>query len=329
MATSGTATFNETITQIVDGALRKIGKLGQDQSTNGAGTIYTNATLALNSLIKSWQAMGLHVWTEEEGIVFPEPGQFVYNLGLDASGTQSTDNSCGYLDYVAGQTAAASALGSHTITVASAVGLANGQTIGVLLATGAMQWTTINGAPAGNVVTLTAALAAAVAAGAVVIAYATANKLIRPLKIPKARLITFQGQLPQEIPMLVLSRQEYMDLPSKLSPGTPTQFFYAPKTPQGLLYIWPVPVMAIYGIRFTWYRPLYDVTAANQNVDFPVEWIQPLIWALAEEIGPEFGVNPQRWAQIVQKAQQSRDMAEGWDRESEPIQFGMDWDGME
>lgn len=62
---------------------------------------------------------------------------------------------------------AASSAGSVTVT--SATGIASGDVIGVLLDTGLTHWTTVNGAPAGNVVTLTAVLPGAAASGRAVV----------------------------------------------------------------------------------------------------------------------------------------------------------------
>jgi hypothetical protein len=52
-----------------------------------------------------------------------------------------------------------------TITVASATGIASGDTIAILLDDETTHFTTVNGAPAGNVVTLTVAMPGAAAIG--------------------------------------------------------------------------------------------------------------------------------------------------------------------
>lgn len=316
MTTSGTATFNATIQQIVDAALRKLGQLGDDES---AGlSLYSNAVIALNSLIKSWQALGIHVWTEEEAILFLQPGQAMYTLG-----GATTDNCVDANSYRQTTTTLAAAAAANSVTLTSVVGLAIGQKIGVLLVSGAMHWTTISNL-VGAVATLTAVLPAAVNAGAIVVTYATTAAIIRPLKVPRARLLNLTSGLltPLDKP---LSRQEYMDLPNPLSQGVPSQFFYAPKLVSGLLYVWTLPVQAIYALRFTWYRPLYDATATTETADFPQEWIEPLTWALAQTLGPEFDVPPPRWQMVVTMAAATLDMVRSWDRESEDIQFGMDW----
>lgn len=56
-------------------------------------------------------------------------------------------------------------ISATSITVTSATGIANGDVIGVLMDTGQTHWTTVSGAPAGNVVTLAVGLTAAAASG--------------------------------------------------------------------------------------------------------------------------------------------------------------------
>lgn len=271
----------------------------------------------MNALVKGWMASGLHVWTEQEGILFPQPGQARYLIG----GT-TTDNACANTDWGLGVLALAANTGATQVQLVAGTVPTNGQNIGVLLNTGLMFWTTVSGAPVGTVVGLAQALPSAASAGGFAPFYTT--RLIRPLRIPKARQLQFQGL--NEIPMNEpLSRQGYMDLPNKLTPGSPTQFFYSPQLVSGELYIWPVPSQAVYGIRFTWYRPIYDFTDPSQTADFPQEWILPLTWALAEEMGPEFDVPADRWGMIRTKASEAKEMASCWDRESEDVQFGIDW----
>jgi hypothetical protein len=60
---------------------------------------------------------------------------------------------------------AASAGGTTTVTLTSVTGVTSGDVLGVELDTGAWHWTTVSGAPAGNTVTLAAALPAAAASG--------------------------------------------------------------------------------------------------------------------------------------------------------------------
>lgn len=316
MATSGLASWNPIVQDIINAALRKIGAIGEDEVANT--NQQANAEMALNGLLKAWMAMGLHVWTEEEAILFLQPGQRRYLIGSTA-----TDNACDANSYVQTSLTATAAPAATSLQVGSIAGLANAQIIGIVLDAGTVFWTTISGAPSGLTVTLAAGLPSQASAGAMVFAYTA--RIFRPLKIPNARSLNLVSGI--ETPMSIMSRQEYMDLPNKTTPGIPLQWFYSAQLDNGELYTWPLEVLAQYAMRFTWYRPIFDVTSVSQTLDFPQEWSLPLTWALAEEMGAEFDVPAQRWTLIQQKAAMAREMAADWDRESEPIQFGVDMTG--
>ena len=317
MTTSGTSSFNPAVIEIIDMAYRKIGAISEDETPTAA--MYNSASFQLNSMIKGWMALGIHVWTEEEAILFLQQLQHRYLLG----GT-NTDNCCDANAYILAQLEQAAAGGATTVTLETAVGIADGNYFGVVLDSGAAFWTKVSGAPVGNVVTLAAPLPAGSSASAENFCFAYATKIVRPLKVPRVRLLTYQGL--QETPMTVLSRKEYMNLPQKTNPGTPTQFFYTPQLVSGEFYAWPNPANANWGARMTWYRPLQDVTSVAQTADFPQEWINPLGWNLAREMGPEYGCPAQLWAIIKSEAAEKLDMVQSWDREPEPIYFGMSFD---
>lgn len=315
MATSGTSSFNPSITAIINMAYRKIGAIAENEVPTAG--MYEDAAFQLNGLIKEWMATGIHVWTEEEAILFFQKGQYRYLLG----GT-TNDNCCDANGYVLAQLAQPASAGNSAVTLVTAAGITAGQYFGVVLDSGFAYWTTVSGAPVGNVVNIAGTMPGPASPNNFVTAYTT--KIVRPLKVPQVRLFYFQGL--RETPMLDLSRQEYMDLPNKANPGAPTQFFYTPQLVSGIYYSWPNPQNANYAARFTWYRPLQDVTSPANTADFPQEWVNALGWNLAKEMGPEFDMPPPRWAMILSQAQEKLEMVKEWDRESEDIQFGIDFD---
>lgn len=314
MTTSGTYAFNPAFVTVATQALLNLGVIGDEESPT-AGQ-FTSCLIAINSLIKEWMASGIHVWTEEEAIIFLQQGQVQY-----AVGGATNDNVADANSWVLAKISQGAALGASTVTLASAIGIVSGMFFGVVLDTGSTFWTTVNGTPSGSVVTLAAPLPSGASQNQFCFAYTT--KIVRPLKIPNARLLYYQGNL--ETPMTVMSRQEYMDMPDKTTPGTPTQFFYSPQLVQGQLYVWPAPQIngstGAFGVRVTWYRPLQDFNAPSDTADLPQEWINTLIWCLAKEVGPGFEVTEAKWQRVVKMAEEKLLMVYGWDRESEPILF--------
>lgn len=314
MATSGTSIWNPVLSQIILQALLNVGAIAEGETPSAA--MYASAVFQLNAMAKAWEATGLHVWKEGEAILFLQPGQAKYVIG-SATGAAVTTDADSWEELTL--TAPAS-VGALVITVNIAA-VAAGMNIGIVLDSGVTFWTTVNGAPAGNIITLTAPLPGSAANGNY--ALAAASPITRPLKVPNARLLTLNGL--NETPMTILSRQEYMDLPQKTSPGTPTQWFYSPQLATGLLYVWPVATTSAWAVRFTWYQPIQDFFAPNNTSDFPQEWINPLIWNLSKEVGPSYDVPDAKWVKIKELADTYAIMAVTYDRESEPIQFGLDY----
>lgn len=326
MTSSGLYTFDALIPQIITAAYRKIGALAEDE-TPTAG-MSQDATLAFNSMLKEWATSGIHIWTTQEAVLFLQKGQSRYLLGTGTSPSPAT-HCCDAFSYSVSQIASSAAAGAATVTLDDVIGFTNGNNIGVVLDDGTTQWTTINGAPSGDVVTLAAALTGSASVNNFVFTYAQSATIQSPLRVPAARRIAWQGLI--ETPMMPLSRKEYMDYPNKINPGTPTQYFYAPEllngVPQGQFYVYLNPQDSQSGARFTYMRPLQDVTTTpTQTGDFPIEWVNACIWNLAVEMGPEFDLPPPRWAIVQSMAAAKLELVQGWDREPEAIQFGFDAD---
>lgn len=326
MTSSNAYTFAATVPQIISAAYRKIGVLAEDETPTAGMT--SDATLAFNSMLKEWAASGIHIWTTQEAVLFLQQGQYRYLLG---TGTVPNPPSycCDAFSYSLSQISSSAVAGATSITLASTVGFTNANLIGVVLDTGVTQWTTINGVPTGGSVPLSAALTGNASVNNFVFTYAPSAQIQSPLRVPAARRIAWQGLI--ETPMTRLSRLEYMDYPNKVNPGTPTQYFYAPEllngVPQGQFYTYLNPQNSNSGARFTYLRPLQDITTnPAQTGDFPIEWINACVWNLAREMAPEFTLPAQLWAIIKEQSDEKLEMVRGWDREPEAVDFGFDYD---
>lgn len=308
--------FNLTRDQICKKALIKVGAV-QANETVGADELNDIAD-ALNGMITEWDAIGIHVWTQQEAMLFTEPNQELYYMG-----TGSTDNFANQTSWSSTTLLVTGNPGDSFVSVSSIMGIGDDFNIGIVLNSGAIFWTVVNGAPSGNLIELDAPLPSVANVNNPVYFYRT--PLIRALRIPAARRYLFSSTI--ETPMIRMSRQDYMDLPNKQSTGVPTQYFYDPNiSPQGLFYLWPTPVDATNGIRFTWYRPIYTFANPSDTPDLPNEWINCLIFNLAVEISPDYGVPDNVFSRIKLLADQKLDRLTGWDREPESVYFGMDFD---
>lgn len=128
-----------------------------------------------------------------------------------------------------------------------------------------------------------------------------------------------------DVPMTMFSRQEYFDQPNKLvSPSIPVNFYFDPKVTTGTLYLWPAPstqtVAQGYTVHYTYYRFIDVFTATNQTLDFPQQWIEPIVWNLSKRLMTQYPVNDAGLATLVlAQAKEYWDTLMQWDNEPASI----------
>lgn len=317
--TSGTFSGSPSIITLLNGSLRIAQVIGAEETATGAQL--ANAMDAMRAMCKAWQASGIHVWCEEECILFLQGNQTQYQIGAGSS-----DHVTLFSDFVQTSLAAVALTGATSLTVASIVGLTIGDQIGVQLDSGFNFWTTVSGTPTGTTVPLTAALPSQASAGRLVFDYTT--PLYRPLRVYGGRRYNYQSRI--DIPMQTWARLDYENQPNKYTTGTPTAFFYDPQTgqgqwslPVGIWNSWPTPQDYTNAARFTGQRPIQELGTLANIPDFPDEWDAALKWNLALEIGPENGTPSEQLGIIVKQAERWYGMAKEWDRESESVLFGV------
>lgn len=310
-------TFSPQRDSIIKRALRQC--IAIESGDTPGPQVVSDANEALNALVAGWQATGIHLWKETEGILFLQPNQIRYSLG----GTNA-DQSCFDANWVGPTTTGVINQGATVVPLSSVAGISSGDNIGVTLSTNVLFWTTVSGAPSGSNVTLAAPLPASVSSGAYVIDYAPAYKLPRPLRIPDARRYYISSQI--DTPLITMSRLDYRDMPNKTTRGTISSHFYDPQLNIGIENVWPAPPDSLSAVRFTFYQQIYDFQTAADTPDFPQEWINALTWNLADELAPEYGVGQVRMAKIQEKAAYWLDVVQGWDREPESFYLGVNFD---
>jgi hypothetical protein len=281
MATSGTTSFSVTELDIITDALENIGVAAAGQTLAPEDVVL--ARRKLNMIVKQWSgsadfAQGLKMWTRRRGYLFMQTGQVGYDLG-------PAGDECASEAYVSTTTTAAASAGATTLTVSSISGLASAMRIGVLLDSGSLQWTTINGAPSGSSVTITAALTGAAASGARVFAYT--SKILRPLEIVSAVMRDTNGD---DVPFDPnLSVTEYELIPTKATEGRPSAGYFEAGKTGATLYLNRAPEELTDVLRFVYLSAVEDSTAVGDDVDFPAEWFRPLSAQLSLDLCLPFG----------------------------------------
>lgn len=315
MATSGTVSFNFNRNQIILAAMRKIKVISSGETPSAQ--LVQDFSDQLNTFVKSLDATGLHLWTETEATLFLQANQVSYSLG------GSTDNATE--TYTATTVATAVVAGASTVVVASVTGIATTYNIGIVLNSGVIFWTTVNGAPVGSTVTLTAVTTDSAAVGNPVYVYQT--RIVRPLRVLSARRYNFQSALDTQ--MITLSRIDYRNMPNKTNTGVPTQWFYDPRggtNATGQFFVWPAPANSTDAVKFTWMRPIQDFLTSANSPDLPQEWLDPLVWNLAYRMAPEFPVPGKLYEMVKEQAAMTLQNVMGFDREPESYLFGFSSD---
>jgi len=303
MTTSGSTDFNRTRNELLNGALRLIGKSGRGKTASAADI--SDADEALELMVKSWQATpGFQLWKLKQATLFVVKGTSSYSF----PGANCTHA------YVETTMKVAGSATDSTVDVNSITGMTTGDFIGIELDGGTVQWTTINGAPSGDTVTLTTALTGASAADKVVYAYTT--KIIRPLRVVDAR-----RKDTSDVPIEVVTRNEYYELPNKSDSGLVNQVYYDPQLTTGALNIWPVGSTVTDKIEIDLMLPIEDFDSSNIDPDFPQEWLRALKWNLASDLGPEYGLDLRRQSYIDKRASKMLEDVSDFDSEGGSVYF--------
>lgn len=320
MATSGTSTFTLNRSEMINAALRIAGVVDPEVGTASTNQLNFGGQ-ALNTMLKSFEGFGLQLWERQYGVIFPQKNQMVYVLGSPGpAGDHACLSTPMGTGFVSTTLSAAAASGASTITVTTisttgtvgvpAISMLTTWYIGIKLDGGTRQWTTINGAPSGTTVTLTATLTGAAASGNSVIAYAT--KLTRPLRILDGFTRQSGGN---DIPHLLIARDTYNRFGVKTSSGMSIQSYYDPQRDAGYFYTYPTTsnVSDILYIEFQ--KAIEDITGATDNFDVPQEWMEPVKWQLAYRLGIEYGTPSERLKEIKELAFAMLALMDGWDQE--------------
>jgi hypothetical protein len=105
----------------------------------------------------------------------------------------------------------------------------------------------------------------------------------RPLKLKHCRRQDSNGT---DISVDVVSRQDYMEQPTKSTQSTVLMAYYDPQITNGVLYVWPTGTANNLTLILTFQRPIQDFDENGNNPDLPDEWNIWLVYQLAAMISP-------------------------------------------
>jgi hypothetical protein len=149
--------------------------------------------------------------------------------------------------------------------------------------------------------------------------------IAKPLKIIQAWNRTTSSGV--DVPMRILTKQEYNMLGNKTSKGSPIQLYYNPLLDYGELQLFPTPdatTATNNTIYLVYQRPFNDVATGSGYTDFPQEWLEALKYGLAVRLAPEYGVDADSRKFLLQEYQAAKTMALSFGTEEGSIYFQRD-----
>lgn len=198
-----------------------------------------------------------------------------------------------------------------------------GSRIGIELNTGLVQWTYVLEVDSTTQIEITEGLSSAASSGNQIFSFA--QQIDRPLKLFNATFTNAPGN--SEVPVNRWSRQEYTQQPDKTSQGTVVNWYYNPTLGNGLLFVWQTASSIQNTFQFDVRKPLSVYSETTDILDVPDEYLMPLKWAIAADLGPSYGVSDTRQGVLEGKAAQTLEEALDNDNEADSIFIAPDYMG--
>ena len=126
------------------------------------------------------------------------------------------------------------------------------------------------------------------------------------------------GNLPQEIPLGALNRDNYVNQSNKYFPGRPTNFWFQRSIPTPVVNLWPAPFEQAEDAQLIlWrHRAIMDTDNLQQEVNVPNRWLEAIINGLAARVAAETPmVEPGLVPVLEQRAAVS--MQRAWDGDND------------
>lgn len=130
-----------------------------------------------------------------------------------------------------------------------------------------------------------------------------------------------------DIPMRIITKQEYNILGNKTTSGNPIQIYYEPLLDYGVLHVFPTPDTTSATknkVYLVYQRPFEDFLASGDTPDFPQEWLEALKYGLAARLAPEYGMPLEQRQFLNREAGDLKAVALGFGTEEGSIFFGVE-----
>ena len=138
----------------------------------------------------------------------------------------------------------------------------------------------------------------------------------------------FLGNMPTEIPLARLNRDDYVNLPNKTFTGNRVlQFWFDRQIPQPIMRVWPVPNSgAVTSQIVAWtQRYIMDVGTLTEQIEVPQRWYDAIVAQLAVRLNREI---PEADASVrgdlMNDAKETLYFAQMEERDNSPVRIAPD-----
>lgn len=317
--------FSITRDQIISSALRKLQVL-ELGATPDDDTV-TNASQSLNLLMKAWQTQGIKLWTVQEYAVTLVENQNLYKIGQTRvkTGTVTITNADPAVVTYTNSGLTLTTPVVFTTTGALPTGLTAGSTYYVVSTPTASTFTVSS--TVGGAAIATSSAGSGVHTCTITTPVTVDSNTDKPLKVIQGWLRNTSVTPNIDIPVQLLSRQEYNLLGSKSATGQVNSIWYDPRETHGELHVYLTPnatVAANYTLYVVGQKPIGDILLSTDIPNFPTEWMQALVWGLADELAIEYGSHVNLRQEIMMKAEKYKNDLTDWDVENTSTYFQVD-----
>lgn len=127
-----------------------------------------------------------------------------------------------------------------------------------------------------------------------------------------------------DIPMRIISWDEYNRLGNKTSQGTPIQVFAQPGISSTTIKVFPVPDSSNATnnkVVLVYQKPYEDFDESSDEPAFPQEWYDALVFNLANRLAPQYGMSAVDRNQLRQDATSLHEQALSFGTEEVSVYF--------
>lgn len=298
-STSGSTSFRMLTYDIVKEAFTYCGIALDTEGEQLSNGYLSEGKRSLNTMIATWQAQGIHLWTYQECYLFLEADVSSYVLEQ----VKCTNR------YTEALTTTDALTSGNTVELSTTSELDIGWQIGLMNSSKNIVWREVADVT-DPVVEITTTWPEDIDTGSKVYYY---ENQIRPVEriLDVRRFNLFSGN--NETPVALESHQHYFRLPDKSSRGVVSEVTYDRTLPEGVMYVWQTPQNSADQLRVTYERKIEDFINNDDCPDFPKYWMEALTFGLADRLSAKYNVSVTRKADIQRLASEALEQALSFD----------------